>query len=131
MIGLDTNVIVRYIVQDDVVQSKQATALFETFSQETPGFITVVVVIELAWVLQGCYGSTRAEIVEVLDRLMRAKDIVIEHHESVWHALHTFANSKADLSDCLIERFCYAAHCQYTVTFDKGASKSTGMQLLE
>jgi len=131
VIGLDTNVIVRYIVQDDAIQSKKATTLFESLSSETPGFITTVAIIELVWVLQGCYGSTRGEIAEVLDRLTRTKNIIIEQHASVRQALQTFTNSKADFSDCLIERFSHAAHCEYTVTFDRGASKYTGMRLLE
>ena len=66
MIGLDTNVIVRYILQDNVVQSAKATQLIEPLSVETPGFITLVSIVELVWVMQGCYKATKDECVAVL-----------------------------------------------------------------
>ena len=131
MIGLDTNVIVRYIVQDDAVQSKKAAILIESLSPEVTGFVTVVSILELVWVLQGAYGSTKNEIVVVLDTLLKTKNIIVEQAETIWQSLRAFANSKAEFSDCLIERSAHTAHCEYTVTFDKGASKFSGMRLLE
>lgn len=66
MIGLDTNVIVRYLVQDDVTQSSKSTLLIESLSTEEPGFVSLIVIVELVWVLSSAYGSTRREVAEVL-----------------------------------------------------------------
>nr|WP_298412319.1 type II toxin-antitoxin system VapC family toxin [uncultured Halomonas sp.] len=130
MIGLDTNVIVRYVAQDDPQQSPKATAMFETLSIEKPGFITMVSIVELVWVLQSCYQVTKKEIVNVLDTILRTREVVVEQAEIVWQALRRFANAKADFADCLIERCANAAGCSHMVTFDKQAAKTAGMHQL-
>lgn len=130
MIGLDTNVIVRYITQDDETQSAQATALIEGLSTTQPGFITLISIIELVWVLQGSYGANRNEIIAALDALLKTKEILIEQADVVYQALRVFTHSKADFADCLIERLAHSAQCEYTVTFDKGAAKYAGMRLI-
>jgi predicted nucleic-acid-binding protein len=130
MIGLDTNVVVRYIVQDDPLQSPQATRLIESLSAESPGFITMVSVIELVWVLQGCYRATRAELVEVLETLLRTRELVVERAEAVLRALRVFAHSNADFADCLIERCARDAGCDDVMTFDRDAAKTAGMRVI-
>ena len=71
MIGIDTNVLVRYIAQDDAAQSAQATQLIEQVcSAQAPGFIGVVVLVELAWVSESCYGATRAEVADIVRRIL-------------------------------------------------------------
>ena len=129
MIGLDTNVLVRYIAQDDPKQSPKATRLIESFTAEASGFVSVVSVVELVWVLTGCYASTKAELCEVLETLLRAKGIVVAHADTVWKALRLFRDGNADFADCLIERFANEAGCSHTTTFDRGAAKHCGMQL--
>jgi predicted nucleic-acid-binding protein len=129
MIGLDTNVIVRYITQDDPAQSVAAAKLMESLSAEAPGFIATVVVVELVWVLQSCYRSKRDEVVRVLETLLRSKELIVEQAELVWQALRRFSTG-SDFADCLIERCGHAAECQYTVTFDQNASTAAGMKLL-
>lgn len=128
MIGLDTNVLVRYIAQDDPIQSPKATQVIESLAPDT-GFVSVVSVAELVWVLTRCYGSSRAEIVDVLELLLRTKELVVEHADTVWKALRVFKASSADFADCLIERFANEAGCHQTVTFDRNAAKS-GMTLI-
>ncbi len=130
MIGLDTNVLVRYIAQDDPKQSPRATRLIESLTAEAPGYVSVVAVVELVWVLSGCYGSSRAELCAVLKTLLRAKGIVVSNADTVWKALRMFADGKADFADCLIERFANEAGCSHTSTFDRDAAKHCGMQLL-
>ena len=130
MIGLDTNVIVRYVAQDDPKQSPKATRLIESLTANSPGFITVVSVVELVWVLSSCYGSTKAEICEVLETLLRTKELVVAQADTVWKALRVFRNGKADFADCLIERFANEAGCNQTVTFDMAAATNCGMQLI-
>ncbi len=131
MIGLDTNVIVRYIVQDDETQSALATTLIESLSTSQPGYISIITLIELVWVLQGNYQASRDDIINTLNSLLKTKEILIAQADVVAQALRMFSHTKADFPDCLIERLGHAALCEYTVSFDKGAIKHAGMQLLE
>jgi predicted nucleic-acid-binding protein len=130
VIALDTNVIVRYLAQDDPVQTSPATKLIESLSPDAPGFITTVVIVELVWVLQSSYRAKRLEIIRILETLLRSKELIVERPEPIWQALHRFAASKADFTDCLIERCGHAAECEYTATFDQGAATSAGMRLI-
>lgn len=130
MIGLDTNVLVRYVMQDDPKQSQKASRLIESLTSETPGFVPLVALIELVWVLISCYDLTREEVSQVLDGLLRAKEIVLERAEQVSQALRTFGTGSADFADCLIERTSAATGCGKTMTFDIGAAKFAGMTLI-
>ena len=131
MIGIDTNVLVRYIAQDDAAQSAQATQLIEQVcSAQAPGFIGVVVLVELVWVSESCYGATRAEVVEILRRILSIRQLVVQEAELVWKALRLFESGKADFSDCVIERTANATGCTKTMTFDQKAAATGGMTLL-
>ena len=130
MIGLDTNVLVRYVTQDDPVQSAKASDLFESLTTLSPGFVSLVSVVELVWVLQSCYQSAKSDVVVVLETLLRTRELTIEHAETLWQALRRFTASKADFADCLIERCAHAAGCEYTATFDLNAAKAAGMKRL-
>jgi len=130
MIGLDTNVLVRYIMQDDAKQSPKATKLIESLTAEEPGFVTVVTVVELYWVLTSCYALSSQNVKEALDIMLRSKEIVVEQAEQIMRALRVFDHGTADFADCLIERIAAAAGCTQTMTFDQGAAKHTGMTLI-
>ena len=130
MIGLDTNVLVRYIMQDDTKQSALATRLIESLYAESPGFVPLVSVVELAWVLSSAYGLDRNQIVQAFESLLRTKEITVEQAEIVWKALRVFQNAGADFADCLIERSAAAAGCDKTMTFDRNAAKHCGMTLV-
>ncbi len=129
MIGLDTNILVRYLAKDDATQSPKALAIIQSLSSDEPGFIPLVALVELVWVMQRCYSATRAEVVEILGMLFRTKEFTVENAETAIKALHRFAGSKADFSDSLLERSADAAGCKYTLTFDQMAAVSAGMQL--
>lgn len=131
MIGLDTNVLVRYLAQDDKTQSAIATRLIEgKLAADAPGFVSLVTLVEVVWVLEGCYPSTKNEIQEILERLLRVKQLRVQDAEIVWQAVRLFKASKADFADCLIERIGCAFDCEYTATFDKAAAKTSGMRIL-
>jgi predicted nucleic-acid-binding protein len=130
MIGLDTNVLVRYIMQDDVKQSQKASALIESLDADHPGFISLVTVVELYWVLTSCYDLTSSQVKEALEALLRAKQIVVDRADQVLRALRVFDAGKADFADCLIERTASGAGCSETMTFDARASKHAGMTLI-
>jgi predicted nucleic-acid-binding protein len=131
MIGLDTNVVVRYLTLDDPVQVPAAETLMDSLSAEEPGFISLVVVAELAWVLDGSYNFNKASIVRAFEALLQSKEIVIEQTELVSQALRLFAAGNAGLADYLIERSGHTAGCSHTFTFDKRAAASAGMRLLK
>lgn len=131
MIGLDTNVLVRYIMQDDARQSPKAAKLMESLTVDVPGFVTVVSVIELGWVLSTSYDLDRGQVAHALDLLLRTKTVVVDRADEVMRALRAFKAGSADFADCLIERIAASAGCSKTMTFDAGAAKAAGMTLIQ
>ena len=130
MIGLDTNVLVRYIMQDDPKQSLKATQLIESLDGDSPGFVSIVSVIELYWVLTSCYALSNVQVKQALEALLRTKQILVDRADQVVRALRVFADGQSDFADCLIERTAAGAGCTGTMTFDTGAAKHAGMTLI-
>jgi predicted nucleic-acid-binding protein len=130
VIGLDTNVLVRYITQDDAKQSALASKLIEGLNDTSPGFVTLVTLVELAWVLESSYNFSRLQFAEVMQTLISVDAIKIDRAAAVASAVRSYISSSADFSDCLIERLSVNAGCQRTMTFDKAAAKSAGMTLI-
>ena len=131
MIGLDTNVLVRYLMQDDDVQSPIATRFVESLTAERPGFVTLMATVETVWVLSRAYRLSRDQIGQALEALLRSREIVIDEGADVLRALRAFQGGSADFADCLIERLANRAGCERTVTFDAQAARTAGMTLLE
>ncbi|MDN7183514.1 type II toxin-antitoxin system VapC family toxin [Caballeronia sp. SEWSISQ10-4 2] len=131
MIGLDTNVLVRYFAQDDPAQSRKASVLIESLTAERPGYVTQVALIEVVWVLGRAYDTRREEIAQVIETLLRTKELIVEASETVWKALRLYAGSLADFADCLIECACHDAQCEYTATFDAKAARTAGLKLVK
>lgn len=127
MIGLDTNVLVRYIMQDDVTQSAKASALLEGLTADTPAWISLVSIVELVWVLDAAYGLDRAQILGALETLLSAKELRVERAEVAWKAVRACRGTKADFADCVIASCATSAGCDRTMTFDRGAAKHAGM----
>jgi len=131
VIGLDTNVVVRYLAQDDAKQSASATRFIErTLSPENPGYITSITLCEIVWVLAECYGADRARLRAVIEGLLSARQLTVEESEVVWRALRTWDASSADFSDALIGEVVAARGGGKTVTFDRAAAKLPGFELL-
>ncbi|MEY4589629.1 MAG: hypothetical protein RL497_1705 [Pseudomonadota bacterium] len=130
MIGLDTNVLVRYIAQDDPKQSAQASDIIGALSTTNPGYITLIGLVELVWVMKSCYGASKPEMVAILDKILRTQELTIENAATALQALQLFSTTQADFSDCLIERSSAVAGCSQTFTFDKNAALLTGMRLI-
>jgi predicted nucleic-acid-binding protein len=131
VIGLDTNVLVRYIAQDDDKQSGVASRFIEgNLSADNPGFVSTVTLCEVAWVLAESYGADRARIRQVMEGLLSAKQIVIERADTVWKALRAWEGAAADFSDALIGEIAISAGSEKTVTFDKAAARLPGFELL-
>lgn len=130
MIGLDTNIVVRYIMQDDARQAAMATKLIGTLTVDEPGFLTAITIAELGWVLDSCYGLNREQISDVIEALLRTKELVVESSDQVLRAARAFRHGHADLADCLIAQIAGAAGCTEVFTFDCGAARDADMSLL-
>jgi len=131
MIGLDTNVVIRYLAQDDARQSALATKFIEMrLSADNPGFIACVTLCEIAWVLAEAYRADRDRIRGVIEQLLATKQVVVESADVVWKALRAW-KERGDFSDALIGQLALAHGADRTVTFDKGASKLAGFELLQ
>src|ERR1035437_7098801 len=127
MTGLDTNILRRYITRDDLVQSRKADALLESLTPEAPGFVSLVSLIELIWVLRSQYRMPKARQIECLERLLDLPELVLENHNAATLALSRFASGKVVFADCLSERSGAAAGCGETVPFDVDAPRFGGM----
>ena len=130
MIGLDTNVLVRYLVQDEAAQSARATRLVEReLSEREPGFIGLIVLVETCWVLKRLYGATAAELHETVRDLLDSRQLAVESRALVARALGRAIDDGADFADALIAECATGAGCKRVVTFDKSAAKA-GMAVL-
>lgn len=128
MIGLDTNVVIRYLTQDDAKQSAIANRIIEQeLNEKNQGYITLISLIEITWVLESCYEQTKDDVINVLDSLLTIKQITIEKTDLVYLALKRFRSGNADFSDVLIALVCENAGCKRVVSFDKKAA-TVGME---
>jgi predicted nucleic-acid-binding protein len=130
MIGIDTNVVVRYIVQDDAEQARAASNVIEKqCTEEHPGFLSLVVLAELVWVLERAYGYRRAQMVDVLEAIVAASELKVESPDLVLSAIVDYRDGSADFADYLIGRVHALHGCDATVTFDARAAR-TGLHRL-
>ena len=130
MIGLDTNVLLRFFLEDDPQQSKRARALVASLSRKEPGYISSVVLAEAFWVLQRGYRKSKPELLAFIASLLGAQQMVLENPAAVAEAMYRFEHSNADFADCFIERLCSLGGCSRTMTFEDRASKDAGMVAL-
>ena len=129
MIGLDTNVLVRYLVQDDPDQSAKATALMERrLTADEPGFISTVVMAETAWVLQRSYGWSGQDLASILEHILQVDVLVVEHDQQVAEAVSRLNAGEGSFSDALIAAMARGAGCSHTVTFDRRALRLPGFE---
>jgi len=130
MTGLDTNVLVRYLTQDEPAQSARATRLIEhELSDREPGYIGLVVLVETCWVLKRLYAATPAELRETVRDLLDTRQLVVERRAVVAAALARLGDGAGDIADALVVEGASEAGCARTVSFDKSAVK-LGMILL-
>ncbi|MEM1154848.1 MAG: type II toxin-antitoxin system VapC family toxin [Pseudomonadota bacterium] len=131
MKGLDTNVLVRFLVQDDPKQSRAASRYMQTHcTVDSPCVIGHIVICELAWVLERSYGQDRATIAATIEQLLQAGELRVDEPGAVWRALDDYRASNADFPDHLIARAHESAGCDITATFDRRAAKQHGFELV-
>ena len=127
MIGLDTNVLLRFLLQDDPVQSPTATRIIETeLSEAAPGFISAIVIAETAWVLETQHRRTRADVGAVMEGLLFIDNLRLEHSFAVASAATAAMQQNVDFADALIGEIARSAGCSTTLTFDRRAQRLQG-----
>jgi predicted nucleic-acid-binding protein len=131
VIGLDSNVLLRYLTADDPVQSPAARAVLAARTPADPAYISLVALVETAWSLRSAYGQDRAGVNRVVGALVAANAVVVQEREAVEAALAEATASGADFPDALIAVLGRRAGCDDTVTFDRRAAAIAGMRLIE
>jgi len=130
VIGLDTNVLVRFLVQDDADQARLAGDVINQLTEADPGFVGREVLVELVWVLERAYGYTRSEIAGALDGLLSATELVIEAADDVGPALEFYRKDGFGFADLMIAAAARRAGAAEVVTFDRKAAQLPGVRLL-
>lgn len=120
MIALDTNVLVRFLVEDDEDQTAAAAALVDrAIAAGETIFVSDIVLCETVWVLAGSYRVARAAIATALRELLRARHLTFASPDQLVRALDAFTSGRGDLADYLIREHARAAGCEAVVTFDR------------
>lgn len=130
MIGLDTNVLVRYLVQDDPDQSALASAVIDGLSEQDPGYVSLVAVVELHWVLRRAYGISASHCGRLVEGLLDSRELTVDQASRV-RAVLGRSRDGLDFADALIAELGRDAGCEHTLTFDQRAARAEGMQLLD
>jgi predicted nucleic-acid-binding protein len=124
MIGLDTNVLIRYLMQDDAAQARLASAAIESAAGRGDRLrLTAITLCELVWVLESAYRQTRADVARALDQIVRTADFDLEHVDHVRAAIEQYRTTPADFADALIGLLNEAAGCEHTLTFDRSLKR--------
>lgn len=130
MTGIDTNVLVRYLVQDDPEQARKATRFITNgCSSEDPGLINRIVLCELVWVLETAYGYPRAEVALALEKILRTTQFEIENQQEAWLSFREYQGG-SDFADAFIAAVNRQFGCDGTVTFDRKAGRRPGFVVL-
>lgn len=131
MTGLDTNVVVRYLAQDNPIQSPKATQIVERrLTEDEPGFISLVTIVETVWVLDRLYGLSSQEIAQAIERMLQADTLFIQNEQEVFTAMISLKTGQGSFADALIGALGTWAGCTSTLTFDRKAARLRGFDAL-
>jgi predicted nucleic-acid-binding protein len=131
MIGLDTNILIRYLTQDDPVQSAKATDILERrLTPKNPGFVSVVAMVETVWVLDRAYGLTAQEIATAVERLLQVEVLTIENEQEVFTSMVALKQRNGSFADALIAELGSRVGCTRTLTFDQKALRLPSFELM-
>jgi predicted nucleic-acid-binding protein len=129
MIGLDSNILVRYLTQDDPIQSPRATDIIERrLTEENPGFVTIVAMVETVWVLDRAYGLAANEIAAAVERMLQTDVLVVENEQEVFGAMIALRKGQGSCADAVIAALGARAGCPCTLTFDQKALRLPGFE---
>jgi predicted nucleic-acid-binding protein len=124
MIGLDTNILLRYLAQDDRTQSRRATEIVECYlTEQEQGFVSLVSILEVVWVLRSLFKRSREEIANDIEMLLAADTLEIQNEQEVFYAVVSLRNGIGTFEDALIGSLGACRGCSATLTFDEDAAK--------
>src|ERR1700691_1909306 len=130
MIGLDTNILVRFLAQDDPVQSPKAREILERrLTERDPGFVSVVAMVETVWVLDRAYGLSSQEISAAVERMLQTDVLVVENEQEVFTAMIALKDGRGSFADAVIAALGARMGCSCTLTFDRKALRLAGFEL--
>lgn len=131
VIGIDTNVLLRMVLNDDPAQRSKALSFGKGLSKDNPGFVSLIVLVELSWSLSSRYRQPKPVVLQTIRDLLHTKGLAFESFDTVVRALELAAKSKADFADAIIAERNREIGCSHTVTFDRDAAKAIpSMELL-
>ena len=129
MAGLDTNVLVRWLVADDAAQTRRARQVFEAAARQgLPLFVPVTVALELEWVLRSRYRLGKASVLQAFTALLETRELAFQAEEALERALHAWRQGGADFADCLHAGVCAAAGHAPLLSFDEKAARLAGIE---
>ena len=132
MKGIDTNILIRFLVGDDEVQAKKVYTIFKKAElNKTELFVPLLVMVELIWVLESIYEITRTDILDAINELLLMPILNFEHQSALQQFSISGRGSKYDLSDLLIAHSAREQGCESVITFDKKASKFDLFELVQ
>jgi predicted nucleic-acid-binding protein len=124
MLGIDTNVLVRFLVRDDEAQFEKANRLIKReVGAKEDVFVSLLVLLETEWVLRSRYSLQKTEIMETISGLLDAAEVRLEDEPAIEETLFIWKDSAADFADCLIGAHNRRLGCRATATFDAKAVK--------
>ena len=127
MIGLDSNILVRYLTQDDPIQSPKATEVIERrLTEENPGFVSIVAMVETVWVLDRAYELATNEIAAAVERMLQTSVLVVENEQQVFTAMIALKEGRGSFADALIVALGARVGCSRTLTLDQKALRLPG-----
>jgi predicted nucleic-acid-binding protein len=130
MIGLDTNIVLRYLLQDDPVQTPKVTRLIERLSPENCGFISIPTVLEIVWVLRSLFKYTSTQIAAQIEQLLAVDTFEVQNEQQVFEAAFALKRGLGEFEDALIAALSAWAGCSETDTFDRRTSRLTHFRVL-
>jgi len=130
MTGLDSNILVRYLVQDDPVQSPKTARFLNGLTKADPGFVSAVALAETVWVLERSYHFTDSDITAAVKEILRAEGLRVEHADEAFTAMALLKAGQGDFADALIGAINTSTGCSRTLTFDRKALRLPGFEPL-
>ena len=131
MTGLDTNILARYFTQDDPIQSKKANEIIERrLTEDEPGFVSVVTIVETVWVLSRVYDLSNLEIAAAVEGMLQSDTLVIQNEQEVFTAVAALKAGRGSFADALVSALGTWAGCVSTLTFDSKAGRLDGFEVI-
>jgi predicted nucleic-acid-binding protein len=124
MIALDTNVLLRYLVQDDPTQTPKSTEIIERhLTREVPGFVSLVCILEIVWVLGSLYKRSPWEVADHIEMILAADTLEVQNEQEVYQGVIALRNGTGTFEDALIGALGVWWGCSATLTFDQDAAR--------